>query len=155
MLYNCNIVETAVRTSKTRVFSVSAKDGDAHPLGALPIGAIVHNVEKFPTLGGDVARAGGTSSTLVRKQGTDCIIKMPSGREMAVDETCMATVGKVSNEDRDLVIGSAKRSRWLGIRPCSGLRQKKTGYHGRRIKPMKPLVRYSNKTEKLHEMFDT
>lgn len=134
---------------------MTPNEGDAHPIGALPLGTVIHNIETTPGLGGDIARAGGCSGTFIRKQGDNCVVKMPSGREMSVSETCVATVGKVSNEDRDLKIGSAKRSRWLGIRPSSGLRQKKTGYHGRRIKPMKPMVVYANKTQKLVDMFDT
>ena len=136
-------------------FSVSPKDGDAHPIAALPLGTVVHNIERHPKLGGYVARAAGCSGTYVRRQGNECIIKMPSGNEMCVDEKCIATVGKVSNDDTDKTIGSAKRNRWLGVRPSSGLRQKKNGYHGRRIKPAKPMVVYSSKTQKLQEMFDT
>lgn len=74
---------------------------------------------------------------------------------MCVDQMCIATVGKVSNDKDGRIIGSAKKSRWLGIRPSSGLRQKKSGYHGRRVKPPKTAVVYSTKTQKLQEMFDT
>lgn len=53
----------------------------------------------------------------------------------------MATVGRVSNGDHDKeIMGSPNRMRWFGIRPRSGLRKKKTGIHGRKIKRVKPMM---------------
>lgn len=60
--------------------------------------------------------------------------------ELAIRETCMATVGRVSNIGHiDEHLGSHQRSRELGNRPRSGLWQRKTGRFGRKIKPIPPM----------------
>lgn len=58
-------------------------------------------------------------------------------------ETCIATVGRVSNVDHNKrVIGKAGRNRWLGKRPNSGLWQRKGGWAGRKIRPLPPMKSY-------------
>lgn len=42
-------------------------------------------------------------------------------------------------------MGSAQRRRWLGRRPASGLWQRKTGYNGRKIRPLPPVKEYKAK----------
>lgn len=60
--------------------------------------------------------------------------------ELAISETCMATVGRVSNIGHiDEHLGSHQRNRELGNRPRSGLWQRKTGRFGRKIKPIPPM----------------
>ena len=52
--------------------SVDVKPGNAAPMGALPIGTIVHNVELKPGKGGQIARSAGAYAQLVgRDQGDD------------------------------------------------------------------------------------
>jgi len=81
---------------------------------------------------------------LLRKQDNECVIRLPSKREMIVSSACTATVGRVSNVDHNKRrIGKAGRNRWLGIRPRSGLWHRKTGRHGRKIKPPKPALVYT------------
>ncbi|KAH3881695.1 39S ribosomal protein L2, mitochondrial-like [Dreissena polymorpha] len=134
---------------------VNPVDGDSHPLGALPIGTIVHNVEEYPDIGGGIARAAGASATIKQKLADSVIIKMPSGREAKLDVRCKATVGKVDVPvTHTKPIGSPNRNRWFGIRPKSGLWHKKTGYNGRKIKPPKPMVVYEKKTQSVMHMFD-
>lgn len=49
-------------------------------------------------------------------------------------------LGRLSNIDHGKTpIGSAQRNRELGNRPRSGLWQRKTGKHGRKIKPLPPV----------------
>ncbi|KAL4227105.1 54S ribosomal protein L2 mitochondrial [Mactra antiquata] len=134
---------------------VMAKEGDAHPVGALPIGSVVYNIEKFERHGGVVARAGGCSGSILKKIGDNVIIKMPSNQEISISKYCMATVGRVSNIEKQ-PIGSAQRHRWFGVRPASGLYQKKSGYHGRKIKAPKKLITYELHTKtKISDMFDS
>ncbi|XP_050414152.1 39S ribosomal protein L2, mitochondrial [Patella vulgata] len=128
-------------SGELKKITVKAIEGDSYPLGSLPLGTLVHNIEIYPETGGRVARAAGTCGQLIKKIGDRCIIRMPSKREMNVSEECTATVGRVSNIDHNKQhIGSASRARWFGIRPDSGWKQKKTGYNGRKIKPVKPVV---------------
>ena len=67
----------------------------------------------------------------------------PSAFLCQVLETCIATVGRVSNVDHNKrVIGKAGRNRWLGKRPNSGLWQRKGGWAGRKIRPLPPMKSY-------------
>ncbi|XP_022824937.1 39S ribosomal protein L2, mitochondrial [Spodoptera litura] len=119
---------------------VRANEGDAYVLGALPNGTVVHNIEKVPGEGALYIHAAGTFGTILRRQDDRIIVQMPSKRLFSFDPHCMAVVGRLSNVDHgDTPIGSPQRNRWLGNRPRSGLWQRKTGRHGRKIKPPKPV----------------
>jgi large subunit ribosomal protein L2 len=94
------------------------KPGNAMPLGAIPVGTIVHNVEMKPGAGGKVARAAGQYAQLVGKDSGYAQIKLMSGELRLVRGECMATIGAVSNPDKaNEQIGKAGRKRWLGRRP--------------------------------------
>jgi large subunit ribosomal protein L2 len=97
---------------------VDVKPGNAMPLGAMPIGTIVHNVEMKIGKGGQLARAAGAYAQLVGRDAGFAILRLNSGETRLVRAECMATVGAVSNPDHmNQVIGKAGRSRWLGLRP--------------------------------------
>ncbi|XP_077192759.1 large ribosomal subunit protein uL2m [Paroedura picta] len=135
-----------IKTSKhIGRMAVLANEGDAYPVGALPIGTLVNNLESHPGKGAQYIRAAGTCGVLLRKVNGTAIIQLPSKRQMQVLETCMATVGRVSNIDHNKqIIGSAGRNRWLGKRPQSGWWQRKGGWAGRKIKPLPPMKSYVN-----------
>ncbi|XP_026210214.1 39S ribosomal protein L2, mitochondrial [Anabas testudineus] len=125
--------------------AVSANEGDAYPLGALPVGTLVNNLEIQPGKGSEYIRAAGTSGVLLRKINGTAIVQLPSKQQVQVLETCMVTVGRVSNTDHNKqIIGKAGRNRWFGIRPSSGLWQRKGGWAGRKIKPLPPMKSYVN-----------
>ncbi|XP_049926494.1 39S ribosomal protein L2, mitochondrial [Epinephelus moara] len=125
--------------------AVSANEGDAYPLGALPVGTLVNNLETQPGKGAQYIRAAGTSGVLLRKVNGTAIVQLPSKQQVQVLETCMVTVGRVSNIDHNKrIIGKAGRNRWLGRRPSSGLWQRKGGWAGRKIKPLPPMKVYVN-----------
>ena len=97
---------------------IDIKIGNAMPLAVIPIGTIVHNIELKPRCGVAVSRSAGTYSQLVGKDGGYALIKMQSGEIRLFLLDCMATIGSVSNIDnKNISIGKAGRSRWLGIRP--------------------------------------
>ncbi|XP_060706690.1 39S ribosomal protein L2, mitochondrial [Hemiscyllium ocellatum] len=125
--------------------AVSANEGDAYPLGALPVGTLVNSLELYPGKGALYIRAAGTCGVLLRKVNGTAIVQLPSKRQVQVLESCVATVGRVSNIDHNKrVIGKAGRNRWLGIRPSSGLWQRKGGWAGRKIRPLPPMKSYVN-----------
>ncbi|XP_022046938.2 39S ribosomal protein L2, mitochondrial [Acanthochromis polyacanthus] len=125
--------------------AVAANEGDAYPLGALPVGTLVNNLEVQPGKGAEYIRAAGTSGILLRKVNGTAIVQLPSKQQIQVLETCMVTVGRVSNIDHNKrIIGKAGRNRWLGIRPSSGLWQRKGGWAGRKIKLLPPMKSYVN-----------
>ena len=97
---------------------VDIKPGNAMPLGAIPVGTIIHNVEMKIGGGGKMARAAGCYAQLVGKDAGYAQIKLQSGELRVVRAECMATVGAVSNPDnQNQSIGKAGRNRWLGRRP--------------------------------------
>jgi large subunit ribosomal protein L2 len=92
--------------------------GTTRPIGRLPLGCITHNVELRYGKGGQIARAAGTFTQLLAKGNTFVTITMPSGEVRLVHAKCRATIGQVGNiEARNVTIGKAGRSRWLGRRP--------------------------------------
>jgi len=97
---------------------VDVKPGNAMPLGSMPVGTIVHNVELKPGKGGQIARAAGTYVQYVGRDGDYSILRLASGEQRIVHSSCMATVGAVSNPDnQNTNLGKAGRNRWLGKRP--------------------------------------
>ena len=119
---------------------VRANEGDAYPLGALPIGTVVHNIEKVPGGNKHFVHAAGCFATIIRKFDDRVVITMPNKREYALYDNCMATVGRLSNiEHSSIPIGSPNKLRELGFRPRSGLWQRKSGRHGRKIKKPPPM----------------
>ncbi|XP_076174649.1 mitochondrial ribosomal protein L2 [Ptiloglossa arizonensis] len=119
---------------------IRPNEGDAYPLGALPHGTVVNCVEKYPGFGGCLIHAAGTYGTIVKRDDNNrVLIKMPSKKLFNLDEKCMATVGRLSNIlHGSTPIGSAQKNRELGNRPRSGLRQKKTGRCGRKVRRLPP-----------------
>jgi large subunit ribosomal protein L2 len=100
--------------------AVDVKPGNAMPLGAIPVGTIVHNVEMKPGKGGALARAAGTYAMVAGRDEGYVLLKLKSGETRMVLATCMASIGAVSNPDHvNEFIGKAGRARWLGQRPVS------------------------------------
>ena len=100
--------------------SVDVKPGNAMPLGSIPVGTIVHNVETKLGSGGSLARAAGTYAMVAGRDQGYVLLKLKSGETRMVLSTCMASVGAVSNQDHmNEVVGKAGRTRWKGFRPVS------------------------------------
>ncbi len=98
--------------------SAEVRVGNALPIGSMPLGTIMHNVELYPGRGGQIARSAGTYVQLVAKEGEFAHLKMPSGEVRLVKQKCFATVGEIGNSDhKNLNLGKAGASRWLGRRP--------------------------------------
>ncbi len=98
--------------------NVEIKIGNCLPLLEIPVGINIHNVELQPGAGGKIARSAGTSVTISGIDGNYSLIKMASGEVRKIDSRSMATIGVLSNPDKkNIKIGKAGRSRWLGIRP--------------------------------------
>ena len=94
------------------------KIGNCLPLRDIPVGMDIHNVELQPGSGGKIARSAGSSVTISGSDGNYSIIKMTSGEIRKIDSRSLATIGVLSNPDqKNIKIGKAGRSRWLGRRP--------------------------------------
>jgi large subunit ribosomal protein L2 len=97
---------------------VDVKPGNAMPLGNMPIGTIVHNIELKIGKGGQIARSAGTYAQIVGRDQEYVIMRLNSGEQRLVHGRCMATIGAVSNPDHmNISTGKAGRNRWLGKRP--------------------------------------
>jgi large subunit ribosomal protein L2 len=97
---------------------VDVKPGNAAPLSGLPIGTIIHNVELKPAKGGQIARSAGAYAQLVGRDAGYAQIRLQSGELRMVQDSCMATVGAVSNPDHmNQNLGKAGRVRHMGFRP--------------------------------------
>jgi large subunit ribosomal protein L2 len=97
---------------------VDIKPGNAMPLGNMPIGTIVHNIELKLGKGGAIARSAGTYAQIVGRDHGSVIMRLNSGEQRLVLGRCFGTVGAVSNSDHmNTNIGKAGRNRWLGWRP--------------------------------------
>jgi large subunit ribosomal protein L2 len=92
--------------------------GNALPLGKIPVGMAVHNIELIAGRGGQLVRSAGTSAQLMSREDDFANVKMPSGEIRMIRTNCLATIGRVGNvEHNNIVMGKAGRKRWLGIRP--------------------------------------
>ena len=92
--------------------------GNRLPLGNMPVGTFVYNIELKPGQGGVVARSAGNYCEIVAQDAGYTHIKMPSTEVRRIISTAWASVGEVSNEEHHLVnLGKAGRSRWMGVRP--------------------------------------
>jgi len=93
------------------------KPGNAMLLRQIPTGTMVHNIELKPGRGAQLARSAGASAQLMAKEGSQALLKLPSGELRYVQLTCRASVGQVGNVDHENVsIGKAGRNRWRGKR---------------------------------------
>lgn len=97
---------------------VDIKPGNALLLKNIPVGTVVHNLEMKPGQGAKLARSAGTEAQVVGRDVGYVLVRLASGEIRLIPGMCRATIGAVSNPDqKNIVIGKAGRSRWLGIRP--------------------------------------
>lgn len=100
--------------------NVDIKIGNVLPMGNMPEGTVIHNIEMLPGAGGQIARSAGNSAQILgqSEDGKYVILKLKSGEVRRILAKCRATIGEVGNEEHLLVTwGKAGRSRHRGIRP--------------------------------------
>jgi len=94
--------------------------GNALPLKNIPVGLTIHNIEMIPGRGAQMVRSAGGGATLMSRDEGYAQIRLPSGEIRRVNESCIATIGQVSNpEHENVILGKAGRARHRGIRPLS------------------------------------
>jgi large subunit ribosomal protein L2 len=92
--------------------------GNALPLGEIPLGTAVHNIELKIGKGGQVCRSAGMSAQVMAKEGEYVTLRMPSSEVRLLHQRCLATIGEVGNAEHELESwGKAGKSRWMGQRP--------------------------------------
>ena len=97
---------------------IDIKPGNSLPLKDIPIGTIVHNVEIKRGKGGQIARSAGSYVQIIGRESGYVQLRLSSGEQRIVLGECRGTIGAVSNQDqKNISLGKAGRSRWLGKRP--------------------------------------
>lgn len=74
--------------------------GNVLPLGRIPEGTFVCNIELTPGDGGKIARSSGAYATVVTHTPEGTLIKFPSGKTQYLNDMCRATIGVVSGAGR-------------------------------------------------------
>src|SRR5699024_7471096 len=88
--------------------------GNSLPLGNIPVGTVIHNVELKPGRGGQLARSAGAEAQILGREDKYTLVRLASSEVRYILTTCRATIGQVGNQDHELIrIGKAGRSRWL------------------------------------------
>ena len=92
--------------------------GNAVPLGEVPLGTMVHNIELKIVKGGQMARSAGQGAQVLAREGEYVTLRMKSSEMRLVHGRCLATIGEVGNSEHELLsVGKAGKSRWQGKRP--------------------------------------
>jgi large subunit ribosomal protein L2 len=74
--------------------------GNIIPMGKIPEGTMICNIELRPGDGGKITKSSGTYATVVTHTPQGTIIKLPSGKSKYIDDYCRATIGVVSGAGR-------------------------------------------------------
>jgi large subunit ribosomal protein L2 len=94
------------------------RPGNSMPIGFIPTGTMIHNIELQPGRGAQMVRSAGTAAQLLAKEGSYAHVRLPSGEIRLIHRNCYATVGQVGNLDHGSIkFGKAGRKRHKGFRP--------------------------------------
>ncbi len=77
-----------------------AEVGNIIPIGKIPEGTMVFNIELRPGDGGKIAKSSGTYATIGAHTAQGTMVKLPSGNTKYINDHCMATVGVASGAGR-------------------------------------------------------
>lgn len=147
--------------------------GNTLPLGSIPVGTPVHNIEITKGKGGQMVKGAGSAAVIFGKEDETSVsrawilVKLPSGEIRRFNPECLATVGQIGNvEAKNEIIGKAGRNRHKGIRPSVrgtamhpnshphgggegrsgiGMKSPKTVYGRKAVGKTRAKIKYSNK----------
>ena len=114
------ILPKTVKVGDSFIVSANAPltAGNRLPLGSIPVGTFVYNIEISPGAGARLVRSAGNFAEVVAHDAGYAQLKLPSTEIRKISDLAWASVGTVGNEEYNLVvIGKAGRSRWMGRRP--------------------------------------
>jgi large subunit ribosomal protein L2 len=89
--------------------------GNILPLGKIPEGTMICNVEKEAGDGGKIAKASGSYAMVVAHRSSGTELRLPSGRSVSLADKCRATIGVVSaagRAEKPFMKAGARRA-WL------------------------------------------
>ena len=110
-----SVGDKVISSDKTDV-----KVGNCMKMINIPIGTVIHNIELKVGKGAQFARSAGSYGQIVGRDSGKVIVKLSSGEVRLINGECRATIGAVSNQDqKNIDLGKAGRSRWMGRRPVN------------------------------------
>lgn len=74
--------------------------GNILPVGRIPEGTMICNIELRPGDGGKITKSSGTYATVVTHTAQGTIVKLPSGKSKYIADDCGATIGVVAGAGR-------------------------------------------------------
>lgn len=80
--------------------SAEIKPGNVLPLGEVPEGIPVYNIETIPGDGGKLVRSGGCYAHIIAHDVGKTMVKLPSGHMKTLNPMCRATIGVVAGGGR-------------------------------------------------------
>jgi len=99
--YHTVVPEGTFEGQQIQIGSKASVDvGNVLPLGKMPEGTMICNIELSPDDGGKMARSSGSYAMVVAHTPQGTIIKLPSGKSRYVHDLCRATVGVASGAGR-------------------------------------------------------
>lgn len=99
--YHVVVPEGVYEGQPTQMGNKASVDvGNVLPLGSIPEGTIICNIELSPGDGGKMARSSGSYATVVAHTPEKTMIKLPSGKTRYLNDLCRATVGVISGSGR-------------------------------------------------------
>lgn len=92
--------------------------GNRMPIGRIPIGMMVYNIEVERGQGAKLVRSAGAGAVIIAQEGEWTHVELPSKEIRQIRSVNWASVGSLSNPEHGLAtIGKAGRARHMGIRP--------------------------------------
>ncbi|MEE9593805.1 MAG: 50S ribosomal protein L2 [Candidatus Hydrothermarchaeales archaeon] len=80
--------------------SSTLMQGNTLPLGSIPEGTPIHNIENRVGDGGKFIRSSGAYGLLISHDGRQSVVQMPSGGLKTINSRCRATIGIVAGGGR-------------------------------------------------------
>ncbi len=71
------------------------RPGDALPIGRIPVGTLIHNIELQRGKGGQLVRIAGGAAKLFSKDSRYVQVLLPSGVKRPIPVDCLATIGRI------------------------------------------------------------
>ena len=90
------------------------------PIGEVPSGYPLCNLERIPYNGPELVRTSGSSAAVVGKEAGKVLVKLPSRHTVLLDPRCRATVGMLAGGGRTEKPWTKAGKKWLALKARGG-----------------------------------
>lgn len=93
----------------------SVNIGNILPIGVIPEGTMVCNIELLPSDGGKLVRSSGAYATILSHTPEGTLVALPSGKTRYINDQCLATIGIVAGSGRieKPFVKAGKKYHWM------------------------------------------